>query len=166
MSNFLSLRLLLSICNICSCIKDTITRASRNGLYFRYHIRRLAGGTQKEEKLLPPLFTLPAIFNSECSQSAITQLISYLPIRYYILSIGAAAITAIIPLAAGRLGLDPAQGYCWFNRMYSAKNFPFILIFTPLFQAILKKEIACCAYMTIWKYPTLTYSPNLFSYSH
>ncbi|CAM0136880.1 unnamed protein product [Umbelopsis sp. WA50703] len=34
---------------------------------------------------------------------------------YYILSVGLAAVTGIIPLAAGRLGLDEAQGYCWFS---------------------------------------------------
>ncbi|KAJ2956856.1 hypothetical protein NQZ79_g7375 [Umbelopsis isabellina] len=41
---------------------------------------------------------------------------------YYILAIGAAAITAIIPLAAGRLGLDPAQGFCWFNPSWTVTS--------------------------------------------
>jgi len=41
---------------------------------------------------------------------------------YYILSIGAAAITAIIPLAAHRLGLDLAQGYCWYSPSWTTTS--------------------------------------------
>jgi hypothetical protein len=84
-------------------------------LYFRYHIRRLAGGGEGK-KNCHRFFYAPRQLNSETSHNSTK---SYLPIRYYILSVGLAAVTGIIPLAAGRLGLDEAQGYCWFSRKYS-----------------------------------------------
>ncbi|KAI8583976.1 hypothetical protein K450DRAFT_220867 [Umbelopsis ramanniana AG] len=41
---------------------------------------------------------------------------------YYILSVGIAALTAVIPLAAHRLGLDPAQGYCWYSPSWTTES--------------------------------------------
>ncbi|KAI8580247.1 hypothetical protein K450DRAFT_237537 [Umbelopsis ramanniana AG] len=41
---------------------------------------------------------------------------------YFICPIGLALITAIIPLAAGKLGYDEAQTYCWYTPSYTAQT--------------------------------------------
>jgi hypothetical protein len=50
-------------------------------------------------------------------------LISLQFLRYFICPIGFALLTAIIPLAAGRLGYDEAQTYCWYTRKLDWKLF-------------------------------------------
>ncbi|KAG2176499.1 hypothetical protein INT43_005739 [Umbelopsis isabellina] len=45
-----------------------------------------------------------------------------LEIWYFVCAIGFALLTAIIPLAAGKLGFDQAQTYCWYTPSYTRQT--------------------------------------------
>lgn len=63
------------------------------------------------------------VYLSVVMASTINLLSSLQSKRYFICPIGFAFLTAVIPLAAGRIGYDEAQTYCWYTRKLDWKIF-------------------------------------------